>query len=602
MKRQGSEASSLLPKPASLTAAKSTHNRHYRKGCLTSKPASLILFWNFSILLSYNLLFNIKNFLISTNSTTYQDFIPIIFAVVAIVLFISPLAGLLADIKFGRYKTISCSSFIITSMLCCIPIYSIGFIIGNEIHTLPKLFTGRYLILAVFGLAHITTILISNTIFITNAIGFGMDQLHDSPTQDSFLYIHWYVWSDYVSISISEVTWTLLFYDSHSYYIDSIRIAGLTAMGLSFCTVLLVLIISMCVIRKTKRWFLIEHGGVNPYKLVYRVIRFAWKHKIPVQRSAFTYCEDELPSRLDLGKQKYGGPHTIEEVEDVKAFLGILKVLIATGPIFMLKVASEAMLPIFTTHGNIFFHKSTSHHTYGDLVHTGGPLRYIFITSGLLSPLLVVLCIPLHLFVIRPFVLPHVPGMLKTIMMRIGLGLLLVILSLLCTLAMDVIVHKETDYQCMFIVNSSTLNYYYINTTTHSYLYQNVYFLTAEHALSALCNMLIDIAVLEFICSQSPYSMKGLLIGIFFSTRILFQALTLVVTIPFAKFWESQRYSLTCGTSFYLTNVGIGVVTFVVFAWVAKNYKYRARDESPNIHKFAEDYYSKTYRSLQVNV
>ena len=38
--------------------------------------------------------------------------------------------------------------------------------------------------------------------------------------------------------------------------------------------------------------------------------------------------EDELPSRLDLGKEKYGGPFTIEQVEDVKAFLGILHVLL----------------------------------------------------------------------------------------------------------------------------------------------------------------------------------------------------------------------------------------------------------------------------------
>ena len=61
---------------------------------------------------------------------------------------------------------------------------------------------------------------------------------------------------------------------------------------------------------------------------MYRVTKFAYQHKVPVHRSAFTYCEDELPSGLDLGKSKYGGPFTTEEVEDVKAFYGILKVLL----------------------------------------------------------------------------------------------------------------------------------------------------------------------------------------------------------------------------------------------------------------------------------
>ena len=61
---------------------------------------------------------------------------------------------------------------------------------------------------------------------------------------------------------------------------------------------------------------------------MYRVIKYAIKHKHPEQRSAFTYCEDELPSRIYLGKSKYGGPFTTEQVEDVKTFLRQLIVII----------------------------------------------------------------------------------------------------------------------------------------------------------------------------------------------------------------------------------------------------------------------------------
>uniref|UniRef100_A0A1X7V432 Uncharacterized protein n=1 Tax=Amphimedon queenslandica TaxID=400682 RepID=A0A1X7V432_AMPQE len=52
------------------------------------------------------------------------------------------------------------------------------------------------------------------------------------------------------------------------------------------------------------------------------------KHKYPENRSALTYWEEEAPSRLDLGKEKYGGPFTEEEVEDVKTVFRMLPLFI----------------------------------------------------------------------------------------------------------------------------------------------------------------------------------------------------------------------------------------------------------------------------------
>ena len=63
-----------------------------------------------------------------------------------------------------------------------------------------------------------------------------------------------------------------------------------------------------------------DSGSRNPYKLVFKVLKFAKDHTNPIRGSNFTYYEDELPSRLDLGKEKYGGPFTTEHV---KAFIGI---------------------------------------------------------------------------------------------------------------------------------------------------------------------------------------------------------------------------------------------------------------------------------------
>ena len=79
---------------------------------------------------------------------------------------------------------------------------------------------------------------------------------------------------------------------------------------------------------------------VNPVSLIFKVLKYALKHKYPVQRSAFTYCESKQPTRLDYGKSKYGGPFTTEQVEDVKTFLRVLAVV---AVISMLYGPTESM-------------------------------------------------------------------------------------------------------------------------------------------------------------------------------------------------------------------------------------------------------------------
>ena len=55
----------------------------------------------------------------------------------------------------------------------------------------------------------------------------------------------------------------------------------------------MLLVVSLFIAHCKKHWFLIEPCRVNPYKLVYLVTKFAWQHKVPVNRSAFTYCEHQ---------------------------------------------------------------------------------------------------------------------------------------------------------------------------------------------------------------------------------------------------------------------------------------------------------------------
>ena len=495
---------------------------------------------------------------------------------------------MLTDIRFSRYRAILCSSYAFIAHITIFILILFTAVLSNisvDIKTIEgKSFTSFIVIyVGIFAVVYM--------VFIVNGIQFGMDQLHASPTEDSILYIHWYVWIYYTCSLITAIPWNLLFYDS--WYFENIKsnhiqISGFCLASFVCMTIILLLTVSLCVVYYRKVWFLFEQAGVNPYKLVYKVVRFAYKHKVPLRRSAYTYCDEETQTRLDVGKLKYGGPFTTKQVEDVKAFWGILKVLISIGPAFLLQTVMQSLLPLFAKHGNIFRPNpnSTGHL---DEVHLEGITRYILISNGLLSPLLVVICIPFYLCWIRPRILYHIPGMLR----RIGLAILLMTISLSSTFLMDVMVHvNNTDNSgCMFktfLKLYPTDSDFIPDAFLSPPLYQNVYFFITQYVLSALADMLLDIAVLEFICSQSPYSMKGLLLGIFFSIRNLFQGIAVVSVIPFGTVWKIE--SLSCGSGFYAMYIVIGLLEFVLFSCVSKRYKYRDMNEPANEYRYAEEY------------
>ena len=338
-------------------------------------------------------------------------------------------------------------------------------------------------------------------------------------------------------------------------------------------TLLTVLPITLCLVRCRRRWFLIEPGQYNPYTLVYKVTKFALQHKTPVNRSAFTYCEDEVPMGLDLGKEKYGGPFTTEQVEDVKAFYGILKVLFSFGVVFFLGFAADSTLQYFDVHVSTF-HSS--------------PVLHILIYKGVLSPLLITICIPLYLCLLRPFISRYVPGMLK----RMGLGMILALLSLLATLSMDTAAHlgSSADF------NSTSICMFEDMFGYHQLSHRNFNFnlLTIQLTLSALSRMLIYTGVFEFICSQSPHSMKGLIIGVFYAIRGLYQVLAALLVLPYS--YGGTFKHLSCEFYFYLMNTVIGLVAVLVYVWIAKRYRYRVRDELCNVRQYAEEYYSNPNR------
>ena len=61
--------------------------------------------------------------------------------------------------------------------------------------------------------------------------------------------------------------------------------------------------------------FSVEESSKNSLKIIYKVLVYSFKHKYSERLSDFTYWENDIPSRIDLGEEKYRGPFTYEQVE-----------------------------------------------------------------------------------------------------------------------------------------------------------------------------------------------------------------------------------------------------------------------------------------------
>lgn len=107
--------------------------------------------------------------------------------------------------------------------------------------------------------------------------------------------------------------------------------------------------------------------------------------------------------------------------------------------------------------------------------------------------------------------------------------------------------------------------------------------------------------VLEFIVAQSPYGMRGLLVGTFYFFRGLFAFIGAVLILAFSLGYEyhppSTKSLIRCGIPLYALTLVIGVSGFVCYVVIAKRYKNREREEHVNTQAIAEDYYGSIIKS-----
>ena len=456
-------------------------------------------------------------------------------------------AGWLADVYFGRYKVMKVSIWVMW-------LGSVGGTLLIMIYTLSSIDALKY-ISVVVAYACVT---IGSAGFIVNAIPFGTDQMLGASSEEISSFIHWFVWAMCTGIGSSYI----------------VNFLPCTGMGDDQTVVVSILFpvavssVALCLDLLGRNWLVIEPVSQNPLKSVYSVLKYAATHKHPARRSALTYWEEDIPSRIDLGKSKYGGPFTTEQVEDVKTFIRLLLMSVAISffvyPLFLF---SES-LNMFASHFQqlkLLLHRKDCY----------------FFTS--VNYFILILGIPLYELAIYPLARHWIPSTLK----RVGITAIGTIILASVALSVDMVGHAHTNatVKCMFVKSS----------TSSSVVDINIFWIGIPlGVVIGIEAVSLHVALFEFLCAQTPYNMKGLIIGLSLAFALSFVfSLTDATLTTWAHAWSQPVTYPTCAFWFYLFIIVVTVVGLVLFGIVAKWYKKRERNELIHEQRFVEDYYNK---------
>ena len=95
--------------------------------------------------------------------------------------------------------------------------------------------------------------------------------------------------------------------------------------------------------------------------------------------------------------------------------------------------------------------------------------------------------------------------------------------------------------------------------------------------------------------------MKGLLVGMFFAIKGLFQLSSAFLLLSFSlpDYWTTRHpKQVNCGFSYLFIVSGLAFIGLVIFLVVAKKYKYRERDDPPYDQMVVEEVYARNINQM----
>ena len=453
------------------------------------------------------------------------------------VLVLLPVAGWIGDSLLGRYRAITVAIFLsaVTNLAIII-----SFVMLQFDWTIPA-----FVIMCI----SLPAAAISGGTFFVSSLPFIIDQMIGASTDDIIAAIQWYCWAFVVGVAAQYLPICLSIVTQRQHIL-------LLYLSLIFLN-LLVVLITDCLCHK---WLNVHYKKSNPFKIIYKVLNYARKTKYPERRSAFTYIDEEEPSRLDYGKHKFGGPFTEEEVEDVKTILRLLPLFLS---VFGALVADDLEYnDYFQTH---------IISAPNELVNCVRRLQaFAFYISA-------IILIPAYRFIMIPLLQNRIPSLMK----RAGTGFVLVFIGTLLDLTLDTIGHLHSNNtHCMFDTYSGSANT----------LPVPLYWLLLSDIVFGIGAAIVLVTTIEFVLAQSPNSMRGVMMGVFvmlfLSASIVNYGLELLLR-------HFSNATPSCGFYYYLVLSILIMLSLVLFTIAAKRYKLRERERHVNIQAIAEEHYER---------
>ena len=466
----------------------------------------------------------------------------------ALICVLFPFTGWLADTALGRRFAIQ------LSIWCCW--------IGSLLHLISLCIQysncGSTANVSKYGVSVIGLLFImfGSASSLANIPAFGLDQLEDKSNASVRSFIHWFVWGLFVGFGVNYTNFVT---------------QSLTMLNLLLGTTLGVFIINSIVLCLYGCFYdQLLPGNLttkkNPYKRIYDVIKYTKWNKHPVKRSAFTYWSHRAPTRIDFAKHKYGGPFTEEEVENVKTFWRIFFLLLCLFGFYIPYYA--AYLGAFSII-NSFQGAITTVNGYGSY------LLWIFAEES------IILIVPIFELLIIPF-FPKSEYFLLRPLRAIAVCYLLLLFGLATLFIITTVGYLTTPNYVPCLTISAT------NVVQLSY----IYFLIPIF-LAGVTSGPRFIFTLEFIISQSPADMSGMLTGSFWLIQAVYIDIGAIIQIPFAAATLDGPGILSCTFWILLLQLLIGVVGFIIFLIVARKYKARKKDDDYNYRRTIEEVYER---------
>ena len=266
---------------------------------LITKAAALVLLWTLCLCTAFwsveELIGPVYKGLARSKGMAHLTYL-IAMPSTVLVLIALPLSGWLADSQFGNFKVFraGCVLMFLGNVLLCV----CTLVEANlDLSQYQSLFICCILavLLALFAS------LAGGSACLVTVFQLGLDQLPDASSAGIISYIFLFCCAIYLGLWVANSLFIVV--------TDCIEYT-LSVQGLSLIPVLCMCAMLSSFFLFDRKRFIIEPRSPQSLRIIYRVLKFAFKHKAPFNRSALTYWEENIPSRVDLGKSRYGGPFT----------------------------------------------------------------------------------------------------------------------------------------------------------------------------------------------------------------------------------------------------------------------------------------------------